>query len=87
MGCVNKGLLKSNGAIASDAENATRNCQIWCASLNLAEGKCCEWQPKENTCYLFEGGVVEWDNHYAAACTDGKGKNISLCTTRLSDMF
>ena len=71
MGCVDP-KLKSNGAIASDVENATRTCQIWCASLNLAEGKCCEWQTKESTCVLFKGRMVSWINHYAATCTDGK---------------
>ena len=68
--------LKGNITMHSDITNAPRNCQIWCASLNLAEGNCCEWHPKENTCGLFKGGLVPWINTYAAACTDGRSKKI-----------
>ena len=75
--------LKSTTEITGDEANRHRNCQLWCKS-NLffyAEGKCCEWHPKENRCGLFEGGVISWLNHYAAACSRPEMIMVAPTTT------
>ena len=65
-GCA-KPELKSTRELTGDIAHGLRNCQIWCESLYLARGKCCEWHPKETRCAIFGGGVISWNNHYAAA--------------------